>query len=174
MTPTPTAKSNNLADIKPKDCVQYDPARLQIVNEGASGWLLTDGVSRMHLLDSNVDAQAALAVAGQHTADCFIGRANTRPNRSDYIVEYWSGDSGRSAVIRQEDCISYRTGSLNIVNEGVTGWVLTDGVSRILILDNQKDAGNALILARSFSKLCFIGRTNTRPDRRTYILEYWE
>src|SRR6266536_4119812 len=128
----------------------------------------------MNVLDNQADAQAALAMTQRHTAQCFIGRDNTRPNRADYIVEYWSGDSGRQTAIGQQDCIRYSTSTLSIVNEGTSGWLLTDGASRMLILDNQQDASNALRLARHFSRQCFIGRDNTRPDRKTYIIEYWE
>src|SRR6266536_2279842 len=134
--------STDLSDIQPQDCLPYAPASLRIVDEGASGWLLTDGFSRMNVLNNQADAQAALAMTQRHTAQCFIGRDNTRPNRADYIVEYWSGDSGRQTAIGQQDCIRYSTSTLSIVNEGTSGWLLTDGASRMLILDNQQDASN--------------------------------
>ncbi len=67
----------------------YNPANLRIVNEGTSGWLLTDGVSRMLMLNDEADAKDALALAKRYTNQCFIGRDNTRPNRQDYIVDYW-------------------------------------------------------------------------------------
>ena len=87
-TPPPTTPPPTAA-IVPEDCLPYNPANLRIVNEGASGWLLTDGVSRMLLLDSQQDAQNALILAKRYTKQCFIGRGNTRSNRKDYIVEYW-------------------------------------------------------------------------------------
>lgn len=172
--PSSPKASSDLDDIQPKDCVPYVAADLRIVDEGASGWLLTDGVSRMEILDNQVDAQRALALAQRHTAHCFIGRDNTRPNRADYIVEYWAGDSGVNTVIQQPDCIAYRTAGLRTVDEGSTGWLLTDGVSRMVILDSERDAGNALLLARSFTNQCFVGRGNTRPDREAYIVQYWQ
>lgn len=176
-TSTPPADpggSGGLDDIQPKDCLPYVAANLSIVDEGASGWLLTDGMSRMEILDNQADAERALALAQRHTAHCFIGRDNTRANRADYIVEYWAGDSGRNTVIQQPDCIAYRTATLSTVDEGATGWLLTDGASRMVILDSERDAGNALLLARTFTQQCFIGRDNTRPDRRAYIVEYWQ
>jgi hypothetical protein len=80
------------AEIEPvpgDDCLAYNPRALRIVNEGARGWLLTDGQSRMLMLDNEEDAKKALALARRHTQHCFIGRGNRRPNRKDYIVEYW-------------------------------------------------------------------------------------
>jgi hypothetical protein len=51
--------------------------------------LLTDGSSRMATLDNRADAEQALGVAGGSSRQCFIGRGNSRPNRKDYIVQYW-------------------------------------------------------------------------------------
>jgi len=49
-----------------RDCLPYNPRNLRIENEGASGWLLTDGRSRMLVLDNRPDAARALALARQH------------------------------------------------------------------------------------------------------------
>jgi LysM repeat protein len=165
-TPTPT--------IRPKDCLPYNPHNLRIVDEGARGLLLTDGRMRMEMLDNKVDAQDALALAQRHTAQCFIGRGNKRPNRMDYIVEYWTGDSRLETKIRQVDCLPYNPHNLRIVDEGARGWLLTDGRMRMEILDNEVDAKSALILAQNHTRQCFIGRGNTRPDRKNYIVQYWE
>jgi hypothetical protein len=75
--------------VVPEDCLPYSQADLRIVDEGASGWLLTDGGSRMLILDNGNDASNALSLARYHSNQCFIGRDNTRPNRRDYIVQYW-------------------------------------------------------------------------------------
>jgi hypothetical protein len=156
-----------------QDCLPYNPNNLRIVNEGASGWLLTDGGSRMLVLDNRADAAKALALARRHTAHCFIGRDNRRPNRRDFIVEYWTGDSGIATTIQGEDCISYNPGTLEIRNEGARGWLLTDGSSRMVTLDNRRDAEQAMGVASGFSSQCFIGRDNNRPDRKAYIVNYW-
>ena len=173
-TNTPTSTPTPAPAIEPQDCLPYNPANLRIVDEGANGWLLTDGVSRMLILDNETDARNALALAQRHTAHCFIGRGNTRPNRKDYIVEYWTGDSGLATTIGPEDCLPYNPANLQIVDEGANGWLLTDGVSRMLILDNETDARNALALAQRHAAQCFIGRGNTRPNRKDYIVEYWK
>jgi hypothetical protein len=72
-----------------EDCIAYDADKLHVVNEGSKGWLLTDGRSRMLMLSSEADADAALKLARKHRYQCFIGRDNNRPNRKDYIVQYW-------------------------------------------------------------------------------------
>lgn len=157
----------------PADCLSYDPRSLRIVNEGEAGWLLTDGRSRMAMLDTEADARKALALAQRHTAQCFIGRGNRRPNRRDYIVTYWTGVSGITTTISQQDCIPYDVTGLRIANEGAAGWLLTDGRSRMLTLDSEADARQALALARQHTAQCFIGRGNRRPDRQAYIMAYW-
>jgi hypothetical protein len=160
-------------DTTRQDCLLYSPNNLRIENEGANGWLLTDGRSRMLVLDSRADAVRALALARRHTAHCFIGRDNRRPNRKDFIMEYWSGDSGLPTTIPREDCISYNPATLQIRDEGASGWLLTDGSSRMATLDNRADAEQALGVARGSSRQCFIGRGNSRPNRKDYIVQYW-
>ncbi len=156
------------------DCLTYNPDNLKIVNEGAHGWLLTDGRSRMLILDNEADAKRALALAKRHTSHCFIGRDNTRANRRDYVHEYWLGASGEITTITGEDCLSYNPAILRIVDEGANGFLLTDGFSRMAMYDDRADAEEGLRVARLNSKQCFIGRNNTRPNRRDYIVEYWK
>ena len=74
----------------------------------------------------------------------------------------------------KEDCISYDTASLEIVNLGEKGWRLTDGRSSMLILNNETDANAALALAKKYNQQCFIGRDNKRQDRKSYIVSYWK
>jgi len=155
-----------------EDCLPYNPERLSIRDEGAQGWLLTDGVSRMLMLDNRADAARALAVARRHTAHCFIGRNNHRPNRSDYIVHYWRGNPGAVAM-SGDDCLGYNPATVNVFDRGALGWRLEDGSHYMLLFDNQADANRGLIVARANSSLCFIGRNNSRPNRRDYIVQYW-
>jgi hypothetical protein len=167
-------KTDDYQVMSDEDCISYNPLSLRIEDEGARGWLLTDGSSRMLMLDNQADARKALALAKRHTHQCFIGRNNQRPNRKDYIVEYWKGNSGIQTDLGQEDCIRYNPNALRIVNEGAQGWLLTDGSSRMLMLDNQADANKALALAKNYTHQCFIGRNNQRPDRQDYIVGYWK
>jgi hypothetical protein len=151
----------------------YNPNNLRIEDEGSSGWLLTDGVSRMLVLDNRSDAVRALALAKRHTAHCFIGRDNRRPDRNDFIMQYWTGDSGIRTTIAGEDCLPYNVADLAILDEGAGGWLLTDGSSRMVMLDNRADAELAISVARRSTRQCFIGRNNSRPNRKEYIVSYW-
>ncbi len=157
------------------DCIPFDPNSLEIVDEGASGWLLQSSTSRMKLLDNQDDALKALAVAQEHTMRCFLGRGNDREDRSRYIHSWFLGDSGMSTEFPgTEDCIGYDPATLQIVDEGATGWLLQSSVSRMLLLDNQADAEAALAAAQMYTEHCFIGRGNDRENRIDYILEYWK
>ena len=72
-------------------CVPYDPAGLKLVERPRSGdWQLlrADGAI-FKLFADREDAEAGLEVAKGHTQLCYIGKSNTRPNRKDYIMEYW-------------------------------------------------------------------------------------
>ncbi len=156
------------------DCLPYDPGKLRITDEGTRGWLLTDGSSRMKVLDNGTDAQAALAVAQRHTSHCFIGRDNTRPNRANYIVEFWIGSSGLTPTVEAPDCIPYHPTKLSITDEGANGWLLSEGPSRMLMLDTKADAELALAAVKTWSAQCFVGRDNKRADRMQYIMQYWQ
>jgi hypothetical protein len=173
-TPRPTTRTPTPVAAR-EDCVPYDPKALQIVPAGEEGYRLTeDGSHGMLTLDDKTDAYAALALARRHTAHCFIGRDNTRNDRSRYIVDYWQGDSGIETTIRDEDCLYYDASALRIVDQGEQGWMLTDGRSSMALLDDEPDAQAALELAKAFKYHCFIGRGNDRPDPSAYIVEYWK
>ncbi len=75
--------------IDPEDCTAYQPANLQIVSLGSLGWAVVDGATQIALVDDEPDATLALKAAQQYTLHCFIGRGNTQPNASSYVVEYW-------------------------------------------------------------------------------------
>jgi serine/threonine protein kinase len=157
-----------------EDCVNYDPAPLKIVSDRSAGWVLTDGSNNLLTLDNESDAQRALALARRFKSHCFLGRGNTRPNRSDYIIEYWEAPTRAPTVIDAEDCVRYDPASLRIVESGAQGFVLTDGRSRLLAADTQKDAQKAWDIAQKHASLCFIGRGNRRLNQRDYIVQYWK
>lgn len=156
-----------------EDCLPYNPNNLRIEDEGADGWLLTDGVSRMLVLDNETDALAALAVAQRHTQHCFVGRGTARTDRSSYVHEYWQGNSGIETFVEDEDCIPYASSSIFLENIGSDGWLLTDGSMAMVILDTKEDGELLLAHAQENDQQCFIGRNNTRPNRMSYIVEYW-
>lgn len=70
------------------------------------------------------------------------------------------------------DCLAYNPSSVYTVAEG-DHYLLTDGAMRMEVLDNATDAAHALAVAQRYGYQCFVGRDNTRPDRRHYITEYF-
>lgn len=158
--------------IPAEDCITYNPASLSIIDQGANGWLLTDGTMAMRLFDTQADAQLGLRVAQAHTQQCFIGRSNTRPERSRYIWEYWQGDSGLGIVLPDNDCLTHNPATLTVADQGANGWLVTDGASAIALFDTQGDAILAKSIMAAYDQNCYIGRGNSRPDRYAYIMTY--
>lgn len=70
------------------DCLTYDPATLNVVDAGASGWQVTSGPSILLLLDTQADALLAQNVLQGYDQLCFIGRGNSRANSYRYIHTY--------------------------------------------------------------------------------------
>jgi len=158
-----------------KDEIEYNPHRLRIVDEGANGWLLTDGKSRMKMFANKEDARNGMAVARRYTRQGFVGRDNTRADRIDYITEYWAGHSGLPwQPLTKTDAIAYHP--MNVVAEDLNagGWRIRDGNNWMLLADDMDDALAILAVVERYTRMCFIGRDNTRPDRKNYIMTYWE
>jgi hypothetical protein len=73
-----------------ENCVPYNPSTLRLTNEGDRGWLISRDDGAMFMgMDTKEDADVMMAVFKAHKALCYVGRANKRPNRSDYVHEYW-------------------------------------------------------------------------------------
>lgn len=155
-----------------EDCLSYDPFGLVLNDLGATGWQLISGASAMMLLDNQPDAQLAASVALAHREQCFIGRSNTRPDRYAYIFEYWKGDSGIGVEPPLGDCVEYNPLNLTLVDAGANGWQIVDGTHSILLMDTQADATLARDVMQAHNMLCFIGRSNARPDRSRYVHTY--
>jgi len=79
---------NSPGPVSGEDCIGYNRSGLTIQQEPGD-WLLTDGNSRMEIYTSQAAAVRGLRVAQAHRFQCFIGRNNQRPKRSDYIMEYY-------------------------------------------------------------------------------------
>lgn len=162
-------------NITTRDLIHYNPRNLRIVDEGSKGWLLTDGRSRIKLLDNKEDARNALRVARRYTRHGFIGRDNTRSNRSDYIIEYWDGNSGLPhEPLTKVDAIPYNPDNVTAEYKKNDGWLLKEGSHWMQRAHDFNDALALLQLAKRHTKLCFIGRSNKRPNRKQYIMQYWE
>jgi len=158
-----------------QDCVAYDPATLAIEDSGADGWRLAAGLDDLLLFDTEADALVGLAIAGNHTELCFLGRGNTQPDPSRYVHQFWQGDSGvRVPVPGREDCLGYDPTNLSIENRSGDVWLLAEDDDPMTSFDGEADALAGLALAQAFSEHCYIGRGNERPERRLYIIDYWK
>lgn len=166
----------DIYDVITVDELPYDPRRLRIVDEGAGGWLLTDGVSRMKMFDNKEDARNGLRVARRHTRHGFVGRDNTRgAKRLDYITEYWAGCSGLpSEPLTKVDCIPYNPNNVVAEDLNAQGWRIRDGNHWMLLAHDLNDALAVLRIVERHTRMCFIGRGNHRPNRKQYIMTYWE
>lgn len=162
-------------DVVTRDEIPYDPEKLRIVDEATAGWLLTDGRMRMKMFDNKEDARNGLCVARRHTRQCFVGRDNPRGNRRDYIIEYWAGDSGLPhEALTRTDAVSYSPNSVVAEDRDADGWRIRDGNMAMLIAHDLDDALAALGIVERHTRQCFIGRSNQRPNRKDYIMMYWE
>jgi len=162
-------------DVYTVDEIPYNPANLTIVNQGAMGWLLTDGHMRMKMFDNSEDARNGLRVARRHNRQCFVGRDNPRTNRMDYILEYWSGVSGLPyEPLTKLDIIPYDPNKVVATDLNAQGWRLEEGSHWMLLAHDMNDALAMLQMVERFSKMCFIGRNNTRANRKSYIMTYFE
>ena len=73
----------------PENCLDYDPAALEIEDMGAIGWRLNAGSVPLLGYDNEADALRGLALAGNYTKRCLIGIGNLRADRFRYLHEYW-------------------------------------------------------------------------------------
>jgi hypothetical protein len=155
----------------PEDCSSYAPSTLTIGQTPSSWLLLVPGAGFFEILnsfDTESDARDGLAVAMRATADCFIGRDNSRANRKAYIIDYWKGSSGIATTVVTEDCTAYNPSSIQMSSNGSAGWVVTDRGTLQLTLDNSRDASAAFLLAKANEAHCFVGRLSSNP------MEYWK
>lgn len=163
-------------NVHTRDELSYDPHKLRIVKQGWRGWLLTDGNNRIKMLADKEDATNALRIARRYEKHGFIGRDNKRIiNRSKYITEYWSGDSGLShEPLAKVDCISYNPSEVVAEDVDSRGWIIREGDRKLIRTHDMNDALAALRVVERHNKMCFIGRNNKRLRRNAYIMTYWE
>ena len=162
-------------DVYTVDEIRYDPTKLVVVDRGALGWMLTDGSMSMRLFDNAEDARNGLRVARRYNKQCFVGRDNPRPNRRDYLLEYWAGNSGLPwEPLTRTDSIPYHPATVVATDLDAQGWRLQDGNNWMLIAHDMNDALAMLQVVERASRMSFIGRNNTRPNRKDYIMTYFE
>ncbi len=167
----------NVYDKYTIDKTSYNPNTLKVLKESDGTWLLTDGNSRMKIFANETDARNALRVARRHTKQCFVGRSNKRKNRRDFIFSYWEGKSGLSQEnLTKTDIIRYDPAKVTAryIPEKDYWRIEENGSHYMFIADNMADAMAMLAVVERFTKLCFIGRDNKKPDRKKYIMQYFE
>ncbi len=79
------------------------------------------------------------------------------------------GDVAPSAV----DCVGYNPSNLSVESAGADGWLMVDGGHSLALFDTEADADDGVKVARNYTKSCFVGRGNHRPERSRYIVRYW-
>jgi hypothetical protein len=181
--PTITMVTLTLLPVLPaaEDCVSYNPANLTVTASG-DAWLLRDGDHAMKLFDTAAEAEDARRVARNWSRLCFIGRGGSGPDRYRHIINYFKEPSGLPLGVAPAtiDCITYDPDDLDLY-EGPAHpaepdhnyWSLYSGPTPLLELDNQADAMRAEIVASGYTRLCFIGAGNDRPDPYRYQMEWW-
>jgi hypothetical protein len=70
------------------------------------------------------------------------------------------------------DCVSHNPANITTTYEGGL-WKVVDGSHSLMAFKQLSDATAASLLAKGHKKHCFIGRSNTRPERERYIMDYW-
>ncbi|MET0132534.1 MAG: hypothetical protein ABW215_02970 [Kibdelosporangium sp.] len=165
--------SATFTDVPPaaEDCVTHAPGQLRTESAGADGVRVVEGADHwMFLLDNQQDADNALSVARGFTAACYIGRPR---GAGETVMTYWKGGAGRAGPVSGEDCIAFTPSTLFVVRVSATEWSLRSGNMLMESFKTQAQASRGLKAARQYTKQCFIGRDNKRPDRSAYIMEYW-
>jgi hypothetical protein len=104
-----------------------------------------------------------------------VGRDNPRSNRRDYILEYWTGNSGLPAEpLTRTDALPYHPANVVATDLDAQGWRLQEGSHWMLTAHDMNDALAMLRVVERSSRMCFIGRGNNRPNRKDYIMTYFE
>lgn len=156
-----------------EDCIGYDPRSLFITRESGSRWQLRSERHVLAVAENTKDASTLLAVAQQHTRQCFIGRNNALTDREKYLVRYWAGGPGVSAALLNTRCDNYNPQSVYVRQLSSVKFELKAVPDCILAtVSNLRDAGRAMDLARRHSVHCFVGRELLHSSRGP-VTEYW-
>ncbi|MEO6527552.1 MAG: protein kinase [Gemmatimonadaceae bacterium] len=156
-----------------EDCIAYEPSSIAVSNDKVVGWRVADGQTVLATLDRESEAKQALALARRFKKRCFIGRQNTRLNRSDYITDYWAMPTNVVVPIPNEVCRRYDRVSLSIKEQGAAGFSVEDQDGRLVWGDTRADAQKVWNVAKDYTSLCVIGDRNGRPNKRDYMVQYW-
>jgi hypothetical protein len=158
----------------PADCVSHNPANLITkYNATSAVWQVVDGSHSLLAYKRLVDAQAGLALAKAFKKHCFIGRANTRPDRYRYIMDYWLEPVQPSPSIASPDCVAHNPANLTVANLGALGWRVEAGNQAIALFDTKADAEKAVLVMKHYNRNCYVGRGYDGADRLKYITNWF-
>lgn len=137
-----------------RDCITVDWRATTIQSEG-TGWLVTDGRSRMLVCPTQTEAIKIKQVIQHYQLDrqCYVGR----PDPSMY---YWlHGDQSPVGGMSGEDAIPFDLFNLTVKKVGAL-YFIDDGPSRIIACPSAEEAEQVLqtIRMHQFTHLCFVGR----------------
>ena len=160
-TTTKTTTSSTSDWPSPEDCISYNPSALTVHYE-AGTYAINNGSTQVVLVhggptDSTGDK--ALALAKHYKRHCFIGRNNTRPEKGQYVMDYWRDPSGQNSPIpgQDDDCSPYNRNNLTVEDMGNgDGWRVKDHDHPLHLFDNQKDALNGKLVIAKYSQACLI------------------
>ncbi|WFE27241.1 hypothetical protein O7623_29050 [Solwaraspora sp. WMMD791] len=82
-------------------------------------------------------------------------------------------DTGVEVTAAAEDCVGYDPANLTIQQQG-DAWLMRDGNHAIKNFATKADAEDGVKVARNWTRICYIGRGNDRPDRHRYIVTYFQ
>ncbi len=142
-----------------EDCVSHNLSNLQLQSRGwwsLRTWRIVDGSHQLFYFGrSRSEAQQALDIINQFgfTSTCYIGR----PDPSMQYLR--TGNAVPGGSHGSLDCISFNRANVRIEPDGAE-WLLTDGVSRMLMFPNQSEAQQAVdaINRHSLNRQCYVGR----------------
>jgi hypothetical protein len=158
----------------PADCVSHNPATSTVVyNSSAAVWQVVDGGHAMMAFKRDVDAQDGLKLAKAYKTECWIGRSNTRTNRYQYIMSYWTDPVLPAPAIASPDCLSHNPSNLTVVDLGSLGWRIDDGSEAIQLFDTKADADKGVLVMKHYNRHCYVGRGYGGSDRLQYIIEWF-
>lgn len=82
----------------------------------------------------------------------------------------------RPVTVGRTTCVPYDAATLKITEIEWNGtWMLQrDDGAIFKVFADREDAEAGLAVAKQHTELCYIGKSNTRPDRGKYIMEYWK
>jgi hypothetical protein len=91
------------------------------------------------------------------------------------IVVSVQGAAQKPITVGRSVCVPYDPSTLELTEIGSTGtWRLqrNDGAIFEQFADRE-DAEAGLEVAKRHTQICYIGKSNTRPNRDDYVMTYW-